>query len=108
MKRQSLALAITVLSAAAAADEYLDPKRTVDPPKCRKPGKDSPFCNHPECGAKLDTPGRLSSKAWTQGHAHWMPWSIVYPQGREVEDICPVREDEPDVLYVCWLFHDAS
>lgn len=62
----------------------LDPKRTVDPPKCRKPGKDSPFCNHPECGAKLDTPGRLSSKAWTQGHAHWMPWSIVYPQGRDI------------------------
>ena len=26
MKRQSLALAISVLSAAAAADEYLDPK----------------------------------------------------------------------------------
>lgn len=62
----------------------LDPKRTVDPPKCKRPGKDSPFCNHPECGAKLDTPGRLSSKAWTQGHAHWVPWSIVYPQGRDV------------------------
>ena len=62
----------------------LDPKRTVDPPKCKKPGKDSPFCNHPECGAKLDTPGRLSSKAWTHGHAHWMPWSIVYPQGRDI------------------------
>ena len=29
----------------------LDPKRTVDPPKCKRPGKDSPFCNHPECGA---------------------------------------------------------
>ncbi|MGN0854545.1 MAG: beta-galactosidase [Kiritimatiellia bacterium] len=62
----------------------LDPKRTVDPPKCKKPGKDSPFCNHPECGAKLDTPGRLSAKAWTQGHAHWVPWSIVYPQGRDI------------------------
>lgn len=62
----------------------LDPKRTVDPPKCKKPGKDSPFCNHPECGAQLDTPGRLSSKAWTQGHSHWVPWSIVYPQGRDI------------------------
>jgi hypothetical protein len=62
----------------------LDPKRTVDPPKCKRPRKDSQFCNHPECGAKLDTPGRLSSKAWTQGHAHWVPWSIVYPQGRDI------------------------
>ena len=66
------------------SDCPLDPKRTEDPPKCKKPGKESPFCNHPECGAKLDTPGRLSAKAWTTGHAHWVPWSIVYPQGRDI------------------------
>src|SRR5574344_324526 len=66
------------------SDCPLDPKRASDPPKCRKPGHENEFCNHKECGAALDTPGRLSSKAWTQGHQHWVPWSIVYPQGRDV------------------------
>lgn len=66
------------------SDIPLDPDRKVDPPKCKKDPKlaDS-FCNHSECG-KLGDPGRLSNDAWTQGHHHWVPYSIVHPQGRGV------------------------
>ena len=64
------------------ADIPVDPDSKVKPSACKK--NSSKICNHKECGAALDTPGRLSNAAWTQGHHHWVPWSIVHPQGRSV------------------------
>jgi hypothetical protein len=66
------------------ADLPIDPDAREKPATCRKPGNEGRLCNHKECGAALGAPGRLSEAAWTQGHQHWMPWSIVHPQGRGV------------------------
>ena len=66
------------------ADVPIDPDGKVRPSPCRKPGNEGQLCNHKECGAVLGAPGRLSEAAWTQGHQHWMPWSIVHPQGRSL------------------------
>ena len=66
------------------ADLPIDPDAKEKPATCRKPGNEGKLCNHKECGAALGAPGRLSEAAWTQGHQHWMPWSIVHPQGRGV------------------------
>lgn len=64
------------------ADVPLDPDAKAKPATCKKDGHEGELCNHKECGAVLGAPGRLSEAAWTQGHQHWMPWSIVHPQGR--------------------------
>ncbi len=64
------------------ADVPLDPDAKAKPETCKKEGHEGELCNHKECGAVLGAPGRLSEAAWTQGHQHWMPWSIVHPQGR--------------------------
>ena len=64
------------------ADIPLDPDAKAKPATCKKEGHEGELCNHKECGAVLGAPGRLSEAAWTQGHQHWMPWSIVHPQGR--------------------------
>ena len=64
------------------ADVPLDPDAKAKPATCKKEGHEGELCNHKECGAVLGAPGRLSEAAWTQGHQHWMPWSIVHPQGR--------------------------
>lgn len=64
------------------ADVPLDPDAMAKPATCKKEGHEGELCNHKECGAVLGAPGRLSEAAWTQGHQHWMPWSIVHPQGR--------------------------
>lgn len=66
------------------ADIPLDPDAKAKPETCKKEGHEGELCNHKECGAVLGAPGRLSEAAWTQGHQHWMPWSIVHPQGRGV------------------------
>ena len=66
------------------ADVPLDPDAKAKPATCKKEGHEGELCNHKECGAALGAPGRLSDAAWTQGHQHWMPWSIVHPQGRGV------------------------
>ncbi len=66
------------------ADIPIDPDSKVRPETCKKEGHEGELCNHKECGAELGTPGRLSNEAWTQGHQHWMPWSIVHPQGRSL------------------------
>ena len=66
------------------ADIPIDPDSKVRPETCKKEGHEGELCNHKECGAELGAPGRLSSEAWTQGHQHWMPWSIVHPQGRSL------------------------
>ena len=66
------------------ADLPIDPDSKEKPETCKKPGNEGKVCNHPECGVALDTPGRLSAAAWTKGHQHWMPWSIVHPQGRSL------------------------
>ena len=66
------------------ADVPIDPDSKVKPETCKKEGHEGELCNHKECGAELGAPGRLSSEAWTQGHQHWMPWSIVHPQGRSL------------------------
>ena len=66
------------------ADVPLDPDAKAKPETCKKEGHEGELCNHKECGAVLGAPGRLSEAAWTQGHQHWMPWSIVHPQGRGV------------------------
>jgi len=66
------------------ADVPLDPDAKAKPETCKKEGHEGELCNHKECGAILGAPGRLSDAAWTQGHQHWMPWSIVHPQGRGV------------------------
>ena len=66
------------------ADVPLDPDAKAKPATCKKEGHEGELCNHKECGAVLGAPGRLSDAAWTQGHQHWMPWSIVHPQGRGV------------------------
>ena len=66
------------------ADVPIDPDSKVKPETCKKEGHEGELCNHKECGAELGAPGRLSNEAWTQGHQHWMPWSIVHPQGRSL------------------------
>ena len=66
------------------ADVPLDPDANAKPETCKKEGHEGELCNHKECGAVLGASGRLSDAAWTQGHQHWMPWSIVHPQGRGV------------------------
>ncbi len=66
------------------ADLPIDPDSKVKPENCKKEGHEGELCNHRECGAELGAPGRLSNEAWTQGHQHWMPWSIVHPQGRSL------------------------
>ena len=66
------------------ADIPIDPDSKVKPEPCKKKGHEGELCNHKECGAELGAPGRLSNEAWTQGHQHWMPWSIVHPQGRSL------------------------
>lgn len=65
------------------ADNPLDPDRQADPPTCTKPGNEGKLCNHPEC-VKPNDHGRLCNDAWTIGHQHWVPYSIVHPQGRGV------------------------
>jgi len=60
--------------------------------------------------AKIDSLQKQIDQAVQDGKDHN---KLVEEQERaraelRVEDIRPVRENEPDVLYVCWLFHDAS
>lgn len=38
----------------------------------------------PTDGHKTGEPGRLPKEAWTVGHHHWVPYSIVEPHGREL------------------------
>lgn len=66
------------------ADIPVNPDSKVKPEPCKKQGANGSICNHAECGAKLGAPGRLSSAAWTQGSQHWVPWSIVHPEGRSI------------------------
>lgn len=38
----------------------------------------------PEDGHKTGEPGRMPREAWTVGHHHWVPYSIVEPHGRAI------------------------
>lgn len=52
-------------------------------------------------GAKTGDPGCLPVEAWTKGHHHWMPYSIVEPHGRDVW-LTMWREGAKDCIGMTW------